>query len=52
MSGSLYLYFLDQGEALTMSDRVAVMNEGEQVGQSNDVYNFPQTPFVATLEGK
>ena len=44
----------DQGEALTMSDRVAVMNNGEleQVGKCDQVYNFPQTPFVATFVGE
>ena len=44
----------DQGEALTMSDRVAVMNNGEleQVGKCDEVYNFPQTPFVATFVGE
>ncbi len=44
----------DQGEALTMSDRVAVMNEGEleQVGKCDDVYNSPHTPFVATFVGE
>ena len=37
-----------------MSDRVAVMNEGEleQVGSCDDVYNFPHTPFVATFVGE
>ena len=37
-----------------MSDRVAVMNEGEleQVGLCDDVYNFPHTPFVATFVGE
>ena len=44
----------DQGEALTMSDRVAVMNNGEleQIGKCDEVYNFPQTPFVATFVGE
>jgi len=44
----------DQGEALTMSDRVAVMNEGEleQVGLCGDVYDYPNTPFVATFVGE
>ena len=38
----------DQGEALTMSDRIAVMNEGEieQIGPCDEVYNNPLTPFV------
>ncbi len=37
-----------------MSDRVAVMNEGEleQVGLCDDVYDFPHTPFVATFVGE
>ena len=44
----------DQGEALTMSDRIAVMNEGEleQVGPCDEVYNNPRTPFVATFVGE
>ncbi len=35
----------DQEEALTMSDRVAVMNEGKilQVGQPHEIYNHPPT---------
>ena len=53
--GITFIYIThDQGEALTMSDRVAVMNEGElaQVGSCDDVYNFPHTPFVATFVGE
>ncbi len=44
----------DQGEALAMSDRVAVMNEGriEQVAAADDIYNMPATPFVATFVGE
>jgi ABC-type Fe3+/spermidine/putrescine transport system ATPase subunit len=43
----------DQGEALTMSDRVAVMREGriEQVGTPNDIYERPATRFVAGFIG-
>ena len=43
----------DQEEALTMSDRVAVFNEGriEQVGSPADVYEHPQTEFVAGFVG-
>jgi spermidine/putrescine transport system ATP-binding protein len=39
----------DQEEALTMSDRLAVMNRGriEQVGPPEDVYERPETTFVA-----
>jgi spermidine/putrescine transport system ATP-binding protein len=43
----------DQEEALTMSDRIAVMNEGiiEQVGGPEDVYERPATTFVAGFIG-
>ncbi len=43
----------DQEEALTMSDRIAVMNEGrvEQAGQPQAVYEDPQTLFVADFLG-
>ncbi|MBI3270274.1 MAG: ABC transporter ATP-binding protein [Planctomycetes bacterium] len=43
----------DQGEALTMSDRIAVMNEGrlEQVGSPEEVYHSPTTAFVAGFIG-
>ena len=43
----------DQEEALTMSDRVAVLNEGriEQVGTPEDVYERPATPFVTQFVG-
>src|SRR5438128_6493381 len=43
----------DQEEALTMSDRLAVFNEGqiEQVGSPADVYEHPQTEFVAGFVG-
>jgi len=53
--GITFIYIThDQGEALTMSDRVAVMNEGEleQVGLCGDVYEYPNTPFVATFVGE
>lgn len=43
----------DQEEALSISDRVVVMNMGlvEQVGTPFDIYNYPQTPFVANFVG-
>ena len=43
----------DQEEALTMSDRIAVMNRGriEQVGTPEDLYDRPATPFVADFIG-
>jgi spermidine/putrescine transport system ATP-binding protein len=43
----------DQEEALTMSDRIVVMNAGriEQVGRSEEIYERPQTSFVAGFIG-
>jgi spermidine/putrescine transport system ATP-binding protein len=43
----------DQEEALTMSDRIAVMSEGrvEQIGSPTDVYHRPTTRFVAGFIG-
>lgn len=43
----------DQEEALTLSDRVAVFNDGriEQIGSAREVYEYPQTEFVARFLG-
>jgi putative spermidine/putrescine transport system ATP-binding protein len=43
----------DQEEALSMSDRIVVMNEGrvEQIGTPFEVYNNPKTRFVASFVG-
>ena len=43
----------DQEEAMTMSDRVAVMSKGrlEQVGSPQEIYSKPETEFVATFLG-
>jgi multiple sugar transport system ATP-binding protein len=43
----------DQVEALTMADRIAVLNEGKivQIGTPDDIYDRPQTMFVAELVG-
>ena len=43
----------DQGEALAMSDRVAIFNEGKivQVGEPSRVYERPHTAFVAAFVG-
>lgn len=43
----------DQEEALTMSDRLAVFNQGkiEQIGAPTDVYERPETSFVADFVG-
>jgi len=53
--GITFIYIThDQGEALTMSDRIAVMNEGriEQVDSCQAVYEQPKTPFVASFVGE
>ncbi|HWT17770.1 MAG TPA: putative 2-aminoethylphosphonate ABC transporter ATP-binding protein [Variovorax sp.] len=44
----------DQEEALSMADRIVVMNHGviEQVGTPMEVYEQPATPFVADFVGK
>jgi multiple sugar transport system ATP-binding protein len=43
----------DQVEAMTLADRVVVMNKGriEQIGTPNDLYHNPQTRFVAGFIG-
>src|SRR5207247_440242 len=43
----------DQGEALSMADRVAIFNEGRivQAGSPSDVYERPGSPFVADFVG-
>ena len=43
----------DQEEALTMSDRIAVFDKGRiaQIGSPVDIYEHPQTPFVAGFVG-
>lgn len=43
----------DQGEALSMSDRVAIFDKGkiQQVGTPQDIYDRPATPFVADFVG-
>jgi putative spermidine/putrescine transport system ATP-binding protein len=43
----------DQEEALSISDRIVVMNEGrvEQIGTPSEIYNYPRTRFVASFVG-
>jgi len=43
----------DQVEAMTMADRIVVMNEGviQQIGTPDEVYRFPSNVFVATFIG-
>jgi len=44
----------DQIEAMTLSDRIVVMNEGviEQIGSPTEVYRYPSTHFVADFIGR
>jgi spermidine/putrescine transport system ATP-binding protein len=52
--GTTFIYIThDQGEAMTMSDQVAVMLRGrmEQIGTPEELYNAPATPFVAAFVG-
>ena len=44
----------DQGEAMTMSDRVIVINSGvvQQSGRPTEIYDCPENPFVADFAGK
>jgi len=52
--GITFIYVThDQEEAMTMSDRIAVMNRGryEQLGPPQDLYERPQTRFVASFLG-
>jgi len=53
--GITFIYVThDQEEALTMSDTIAVMNEGEilQIGTPEEVYNEPKNAFVANFIGE
>jgi spermidine/putrescine transport system ATP-binding protein len=52
--GTTFVYIThDQSEALVLSDRVAVMNNGrfEQIGSPQELYYEPKTPFVAGFVG-
>jgi spermidine/putrescine transport system ATP-binding protein len=54
-TGITFIYIThDQGEALAMSDRVAVMSAGviEQVGTPREIYDSPSSPFVADFIGE
>ncbi len=54
-TGVTFIYIThDQGEALTMSDRIAVMSQGriEQVGTADAIYRDPASAFVATFVGE
>ena len=43
----------DQEEAMTLSSRIAVMNQGRfsQIGTPTDIYEYPETRFVANFIG-
>jgi spermidine/putrescine ABC transporter ATP-binding subunit len=52
--GTTFVYVThDQEEALTMSDQIAVMNDGrlEQLGTPTEIYEHPETEFVADFIG-
>ncbi len=52
--GITFIYIThDQEEAINMSDRIAVMNQGvlEQVGTPNEIYYHPRTAYVADFVG-
>jgi len=52
--GITFLYVThDQGEAMSLSDRIAVMKQGriEQVGSPAEIYESPRTSFVAAFIG-
>ncbi len=53
--GITFIYIThDQGEALTMSDRIAVMKEGviDQIDDGRTIYNDPATAFAASFVGE
>lgn len=53
--GITFIYIThDQGEALTMSDNVAVMKGGviDQIDTGHNIYDHPSTPFVASFVGE
>jgi spermidine/putrescine transport system ATP-binding protein len=53
--GITFIYIThDQGEALTMSDRIAVMSDGmiEQIADGRSIYDHPKSAFVASFVGE
>jgi len=53
--GITFIYVThDQEEALTLSDRIVVLHDGdiEQIGTPTDIYNEPRTPYVADFIGE
>jgi spermidine/putrescine transport system ATP-binding protein len=55
LTGITFIYIThDQGEALSMSDQIAVMSGGkvEQISTPSELYDNPKTPFVASFVGE
>jgi ABC-type Fe3+/spermidine/putrescine transport system ATPase subunit len=54
IGGTFVFVTHDQGEALALANRIAVMREGrlEQVGTAQDIYASPKTRFVSTFIGE
>ena len=55
LTGITFIYVThDQEEALTMSDRVAVLSDGKivQIGTPHEIYSYPKTYFVADFIGE
>jgi spermidine/putrescine transport system ATP-binding protein len=53
--GTTFIYVThDQGEALTMSDRIAVMKDGRtlQIGTPMEIYESPESGFIANFIGR
>ena len=53
--GITFIYVThDQEEAITMADRIAVMNEGQmlQIGTPKEIYEYPATRFIADFIGE
>ena len=54
IGGTFVFVTHDQGEALALANRIAVMREGrlEQVGTAQEIYASPRTRFVSTFIGE
>jgi ABC-type Fe3+/spermidine/putrescine transport system ATPase subunit len=54
IGGTFVFVTHDQGEALALANRIAVMREGrlEQVGSAKEIYESPKTRFVSTFIGE
>jgi ABC-type Fe3+/spermidine/putrescine transport system ATPase subunit len=54
VGGTFVFVTHDQGEALALANRIAVMNDGaiEQIGRPEDIYHLPRSRFVANFIGE